>query len=111
MSDHSGTVAVESVATELLEEARRNHSRRAARTVVSGTSQRATLIALVEGAELAEHDAPGAATLQLLVGSARLHTRSKEWVLAAGQLVAMPPQRHALTALTDTVVLLTVALR
>jgi len=110
MTDN-GIVSVESLASELLEEARGHHSRRAARTIVSGAVQRATLIALAQGAEMSEHDAPTAATLQLVVGSARLHTRSQEWVLGAGQLVAVPPQRHGLTALTDAVALLTVALR
>ncbi|MFL6124783.1 hypothetical protein [Actinophytocola sp.] len=107
----NGIVSVESLAAELLEEARGHHSKRAARTLVSGTAQRATLIALSAGAEMSEHDAPTAATLQLLRGTARLHTRNQEWVLAAGQLVAVPPQRHGLTAVTDAVALLTVALR
>jgi quercetin dioxygenase-like cupin family protein len=111
MNNRGGIVSVESLASELLEEARGHQSRRAARTVVSGTSLRATLIALTEGAELGEHDAPPAAMLQLVVGTARLHTRGQEWVLATGQLVATPPERHGLTALTDTVALLTVALR
>ena len=111
MTDRADVVQVSTVATELLDHAKEHDSQRAARTVVSGTSQRATLIALAEGAELAEHDAPPAATLQVITGRARLHTASHEWLLNSGDLAPVPHQRHGLQALTDAVVLLTVALR
>ncbi|MBB3661364.1 MULTISPECIES: cupin domain-containing protein [Prauserella salsuginis group] len=99
------------LAHELLGTAREHDSRRAARTIASGPSQRATVIALAEGAQLGKHDAPPAATLQVLVGRARLHTADREWSVEAGDLLPVPPERHSLDALTDTVVLLTVALR
>jgi quercetin dioxygenase-like cupin family protein len=111
MTDHPVVTEIQAVATELLQQAGEHHSRRAARTLVTGTSQRVTLIALAEGAELAEHDAPTAATLQVLAGRVRLHTNSKEWTLDSGQLATIPPQRHGLHAITDAAVLLTVALR
>jgi len=111
MTGHPEVSQMDIVATDLLEEAKRRDARRAARTLVTGAAQRATLIAMVEGAELAEHDAPPAATLQVVTGRVRLHTRDRVWVLDGYQLTAIPHQRHGLTALTDAVVLLTVALR
>lgn len=111
MTEHPEVSQVNAVAAELLEEAKGHDARRAARTLVTGAAQRATLIAMLEGAELAEHGAPPAATLQVVTGQVRLHTRGREWVLAPGHLVAVPPQRHGLTAVSDAVVLLTVALR
>ncbi len=111
MTGHPEITELDTAAKELLTDARGHDSRRTARTVVTGTAMRATLIALCEGASMADHDAPPAATLQVVEGRVRLHTRDREWVLDAGHLVAVPHQRHGLTALTDAVVLLTVSLR
>jgi quercetin dioxygenase-like cupin family protein len=111
MSEQPSVVRIEQLAGELLAEAHRHQSRRAAKTLATGAALRATLIALVEGAELGEHDAPAGATIHALSGRVRLHTRSTEWELESGQLTRTPSQRHGLTALTDAVVLLTVALR
>jgi quercetin dioxygenase-like cupin family protein len=111
MTDHPAVSSVGALGPELLAQAREHASRRAARTLVSGSSQRVTLIALTEGAELAEHDSPPAATLHVITGTVRLHTHDDEWVLEGGQLAIIPPQRHGLIALTDAVVLLTAALR
>ncbi|HLL07671.1 MAG TPA: LuxR family transcriptional regulator [Nocardioidaceae bacterium] len=107
----SEVVALGALGSELLAEARQASSGRAATTVATGPSQRATVIALVEDAELAEHDSPPAATLQVLAGSVRLLSAQQEWLLRAGDLVPVPPFRHSLTANADAVVLLTVALR
>lgn len=111
MTDHPKHISLAGLARELLDTALEHDSRRAARTVASGPSQRATVIALAEGAQLGKHDAPPAATLQVLVGRARLHTADREWFVDAGDLLPIPPERHSLDALTDTAVLLTVALR
>ncbi|KAA9156917.1 hypothetical protein FPZ12_026220 [Amycolatopsis acidicola] len=110
-TEHYTVVSLGALAAELLEQARTQHARRTARTVVSSTSMRATVIALAEGAQLAEHDAPAAATVHVLTGRVRLHTEDREWMLEGGELVQVPPQRHGLDALTDATVLLTVALR
>ena len=109
--DHHAVVPLRALAADLLEQAREHHSQRAARTIASGTSMRATVIALVAGAEVAEHDAPAAATLHIVTGRVRLYTDDREWLLDAGELVPLPPQRHGLDAVTDSAVLLTVALR
>jgi quercetin dioxygenase-like cupin family protein len=111
MTDHPEVSQVDAVASELLKEAKGHATHRAARTLVTGVAQRATLIAMLEGVDLAEHDAPPAATLQVVTGRVRLHTRDRDLVLEPGQLAAVPRQRHGLTALTDAAVLLTVALR
>jgi quercetin dioxygenase-like cupin family protein len=103
-------VQVADLGRDLLVQAREHHSRRAAKTLLSGTSMRATVIALAQGAELAEHDSPPAATLQVLTGRIRLYAGDHEWLLEEGQVVPIPPVRHGLVALEDCVVLLTVAL-
>ena len=98
------------LADELLALARDHHSRRAARTVMSAASMRATVIALAADAELAEHEAPPAATLQVMRGKGELAAGEQRWTLAAGDIITIPQQWHSLLATTDAVVLLTVAL-
>lgn len=104
------TVSVQEIAGELLDQARDGRSGRAARTVYGGHEHelRQTVIALRAEHELAEHESPGEATLQVLIGRVRLSAGSDAWELAAGDLVAIPPRRHALAALQDAAVLLTV---
>jgi quercetin dioxygenase-like cupin family protein len=103
-------VSLQEVTTALLEQARTHHSHRAARTVLAGATLRATAMALAAGADLAEHDPPPAATLQVLSGTVRLHAGERSWSLSAGQVMAIPPERHGVHADTDAVFLLTVAL-
>ncbi|WP_435818356.1 hypothetical protein [Amycolatopsis keratiniphila] len=110
MSGRPEVADVGVLAAELLQQALEHRSRRAARTLVAGNSQRVTLIALAEGAELAEHDSPPAATLHVITGSVRLSTHDHDRLLDRGQLTAIPPERHRLTAFLDSAVLLTVAL-
>ena len=109
---HDGTevVQLEDAADTLMADLSNHDSGRTATTVLSGTVMRSTLIALAEGAELAEHDSPAAATLQVIRGKATLRSGDREWPLAAGQMMPIPPTRHSLHAVTDTAVLLTVAL-
>lgn len=115
MSDHDETceghaLTLSDLAADLLGEARAHHSRRAANTIMSGASMRATVIALAGGAELAEHEAPPAAILQVVSGQVELVSGEDRWPLEAGQVIAIPPRRHSLLAGSDAVVLLTVAL-
>jgi len=93
----------------LLDTARTAESGRAASTVFASPGLRAVLIALREGGALAEHNAPAAATLQCLSGRARLWAADREWVLETGEYAAIPPERHGVDALSDCVLLLTVA--
>ncbi|WP_028661433.1 cupin domain-containing protein [Saccharomonospora saliphila] len=110
MIDHSTVTATGALAADLLDEARAAHSHRTARTVVSGNSLRATLIAMTGETELAEHDSPPAGTLQVLSGTVLLRTPSRQWQLSDGDLAVLPPERHSVHAVTDATVLLTVAL-
>ena len=64
------------VADQLLARAENSHSGRAAQSVYGGHDRvlRQTVIALAAGHELAEHESPGEATLQVLSGRVRLRT-------------------------------------
>jgi quercetin dioxygenase-like cupin family protein len=96
----------------LLEEARSASKGHASRLVVGGSVQRAVLMALTAGAVLGEHESPPAATFHVLSGRARMYAADgAEWVVSAGGLVAIPPFRHGVEAIEDSIVLLTVALR
>ncbi|WP_338056628.1 LuxR family transcriptional regulator [Salinibacterium metalliresistens] len=95
---------------KLLATARTAHAHRAADTVYGSrdTVLRQTILALLAGAELAAHDSPPEATLQVLTGRVRLIGDGRSWDLDAGALVPIPPERHAVTAIEDSVFLLTV---
>jgi quercetin dioxygenase-like cupin family protein len=103
-------VSLEPLARDLMSRAREHTSGRAASTLLSGSAMRATVIAMTAGTTLSQHDSPPSATLQSISGTVRLHSVDREWVLNEHDVVPIPPQRHGLTAVTDTVVLLTVAL-
>jgi quercetin dioxygenase-like cupin family protein len=98
------------LADDLLEKARASRAQRAAATVFGDHDSilRQTAIAILAGSGLAEHDSPPEATLQVLAGRVRLHSAEHEWALAAGDLIAIPPERHSVDALDDAVLLLTV---
>ena len=86
-------------------------SGRSARTVWGGHEHvlRQTLIALTAGSGMSEHENPGEATLQVMVGRVRLDAKGNQWDGRQGDLLLIPPSRHSLLALEDAVVLLTVA--
>lgn len=97
-------------AREQLELAR-SHSGRAAITVFGGHEQslRQTLIALLAGSEMKEHESPGEATMQVLSGRLRVNAGDDEWEGRDGDFIAIPQSRHSVTAITDATFLLTVA--
>ncbi|GAA2138805.1 cupin domain-containing protein [Kitasatospora kazusensis] len=68
---------------------------------------RQTIIALTAGSSLDEHNAPAAASLQVLRGRVSLTIAGRRQELAAGQLHPVPQERHGLLAHEDAVVLLT----
>jgi quercetin dioxygenase-like cupin family protein len=70
---------------------------------------RQTLIALMAGSALSEHENPGEATLQVPGGRVRLVTDAAEWEGRDGDLLIVPQARHTLHAVEDSTVLLTVA--
>ncbi|MDF2712813.1 MAG: LuxR family transcriptional regulator [Nonomuraea muscovyensis] len=107
------TISLDTLADEHLAAAREAASGRSARTVHGGHdhSLRQTLLALAAGRGLDEHESPGEATLQVLRGRVRLATREDAWEGSAGEYVVIPAERHSLTAIDDSAVLLTVAVR
>jgi quercetin dioxygenase-like cupin family protein len=99
------------LAREKLEAARAASSGRTAATVYGGHEHRLrqTLVAITSGQVMDEHESPGEATLQVLQGRVRLVAGETAWDGAPGDLLVIPPARHSLEALEDSVVLLTVA--
>ena len=104
------STSLTSVVDEVLGAARLGSSGRSAQTIHGGHDRalRETVIALLSGHELAEHESPGEATLQVLAGRVRLTGGDDTWEDGAGGHVVIPDARHALLALEDSVVLLTV---
>lgn len=94
-----------------LTSARESSSGRSASTVHGGHEHalRQTLIALAAGHSLADHESPGEATLQVLRGRVRLTIPAGTWEGTAGDYLVIPAERHGLTAIEDSAVLLTVA--
>ena len=70
---------------------------------------RQTVIGMIAGARLAEHENPGEATVLILRGRVRLSAGDLSWDAARGDLLIVPDRRHSLEALQDSAVLLTVA--
>ena len=105
------TSALPELGAGLLEEARAQPAHRAATTLCGGTGHvlRQTVIALLAGSALSDHENPGEATLQVLLGRARLSWPGGSVDLEPGGHVVIPQERHGLLALTDAVVLLTAA--
>jgi quercetin dioxygenase-like cupin family protein len=104
------SISLTDLADEKLTEARQAHSGRAAHTIHGGHSHelRQTVLALLAGHELSEHESPGEATLQVLRGHVRLTAGNADWNGKTGDYVAIPPERHALHAVEDSVIMLTV---
>lgn len=103
-------ISLTQLAEEQLEAARSGRAGRAAHTVHGGHDHmlRQTLIALTGGSELAEHNSPGQATLQVLQGQVRVTAGADTWSGGPGDLLVLPRERHGLHADSDAVVLLTV---
>jgi quercetin dioxygenase-like cupin family protein len=98
------------VADELIQ-ARKAEGGRRIRQVHGATGERLrqVLITLAAGGELPDHDRPGEATLQVLRGRVRFTTvGGGSWQGGPGELLAIPDERHAVTALEDSAVLLTI---
>ena len=105
-------VSLEAVAREQLAAAQRASSHRAARAVVGGHERalRQTVIALLAGCEMAEHENPGESTLYVVSGRVELRSGADTWQARRGDLLEIPRARHSLAATEDSVVLLTTCL-
>ncbi|MGH3801923.1 MAG: cupin domain-containing protein [Pseudonocardiaceae bacterium] len=103
-------ISLEALARQQLELAA-THSGHAADTVVGGHERvlRQTVIGLIEGSALGEHENPGEATVYVLRGRVRLVSGDNSWEGRTGDLLKVPDARHSVLALEDSAVLLTVA--
>ncbi|OBI76878.1 cupin domain-containing protein [Mycobacterium sp. E740] len=109
MTDQT-VVSLSTLAEEQIAAAKAASNGRAARTVYGGRDHtlRQTLLALAAGNGLDEHESPGEATLFVLRGRVRLSAVSGSVDGIAGDHLAIPGERHSLSALEDSAVLLTV---
>jgi quercetin dioxygenase-like cupin family protein len=90
---------------ELLQRSGRN-----ARTLVKNGPLRLTLVVLGPGGQLAEHEAAGPITVQVLDGRIRFSTGDETRVLGPGQLLAAAPGiRHRVASDDGACFLLTVS--
>ena len=107
------TTSLTELAQSQLSGAREASSGRASVTVFGGRDHdlRQTVVALAEGRSLGEHESPGDASLQVLLGTVRMTAGAEVWEGGPGDYVVIPPHRHDLHADSDAVVLLTVATR
>ncbi len=103
-------ISLTALARQHLATARAASSGRSAHTIYGGHEHalRQTLLALTAGSSLDEHESPGEATLQVLQGRVRVTNSQSGWDGAPGDHIVIPRTRHGLSAIEDSVVLLTV---
>jgi quercetin dioxygenase-like cupin family protein len=104
-------ISLGAVAAQQLELAAAHGGRPAADTVVGGHERvlRQTVVGILKGAELGEHNNPGEATVYVLRGRVHLTSQGQSWEGRSGDLLKVPDARHGLQALEDSAILLTVA--
>lgn len=104
-------ISIEALARQQLNAAVASRSGRAADTVFGGHEKvlRQTVIALLSGMSLSEHENPGEATIYVLSGRVRLRAGDIVWEARTGDLLIVPDARHSLDAVEDSTVLMTVA--
>ncbi len=107
----TATVNITAATTSLLKEAQDASSGRAGRTLQSEAHAplKQTLLALRASQSLADHTAPGPASVMVLHGSVTLRSSEGDLGLDAGDWASIPRTTHSLHATDDAVVLLTVA--
>jgi quercetin dioxygenase-like cupin family protein len=104
-------LSLDAIAREQATRAAAASSGRSAQTVYGGHEHalRQTVLALTAGSSLDEHESLGEATVQVLRGRIRLTAGEAAWEGRQGDLLVVPDVRHALQALEDSAVLLTVS--
>ncbi|MFB7636213.1 cupin [Streptomyces sp. NPDC056149] len=102
-------VNLETLVRDQLDDARASAHGRSAHLFVHDGPLRQTVIALLAGTALDEHNTPPAASLQVLRGRVRLTgPGGGEQELTVGHIAPVPHARHGLRAIEDSVALLTV---
>jgi quercetin dioxygenase-like cupin family protein len=104
-------LSLDAIAREQATRAAAAPAGRSAQTIYGGHEHalRQTVLALTAGSSLDEHESPGEATVQVLRGRIRLAAGEAAWEGRRGDLLVVPDARHALHALEDSAVLLTVS--
>jgi quercetin dioxygenase-like cupin family protein len=102
------STTLHTIGDEQLERARQASNGRSSVTVHHGRRLRQTLLALIAGTRLGEHQSPGDATVLCLRGAVVLNLPEGSVEVPEGTLVDVPAQRHDLLATEDSLVVLTV---
>jgi quercetin dioxygenase-like cupin family protein len=104
-------ISLDALARQQLELAGSAGGGHTADTVFGGHEKvlRQTVVAMIAGASLAEHENPGEATMLVLNGRLRLSAADQSWDADQGDLLIVPDSRHSVEALEDCAFLLTVA--
>lgn len=106
-----GPVDLQEIGDDLLAQAAELDAGRAARTLTPGAGAplKQTILALAAGRRLQEHTAPGPATLHVLRGTVVLGVGQERQTVLPGMWAPIPERSHDLEAVSDSIVLLTVA--
>lgn len=106
-------ISIKALARQQLHAAADAGGRRASDTVYGGheKSLRQTVIGMLKGASLGEHDNQDDATVYVLSGRVRLRVGDDSWKARAGSLLIVPHARRSFEALEDSTVLMSVAKR
>lgn len=93
---------------QLYESARTTVARRAGTTVYRGDGVRQTLVVILAGEEMAEHESPQEGFVHVMEGKVRINGYERAWEIHSGQLLPVPPEKHSVTALEDSILTITV---
>jgi quercetin dioxygenase-like cupin family protein len=106
-------ISLQALGRQQIEQAATRGGGHTADTVYGGHEKmlRQTVIGMIKGSRLGEHDSPGEATIHVLSGRVRLICGPDSWESRSGDLLIVPDARHSLEALEDSALLLTVAKR